>query len=110
MRLQTLSSALVIALGLAACTKQPPEPNAPAPVLVPQPETRHGKQHIPNIDGLSLAEVKGYYDECMKYKNIGHELVPYVIEDCRAIRARWDRRDMTKRSHAKAAPTLPTLK
>lgn len=93
---------------LAGCSKQPSDTPAPVPPAS-QPEAQ-GKKRIPNIDSLSLEEVKRYYDECMAFKDIGHPQVPYVVEDCRAIRARWDRRDMTKPSHAKSAPNLPTIK
>lgn len=46
----------------------------------------------------------------MAFKDIGHPQVPYVAEDCRLIRARWDRRDMQKQSTVKSAPNLPTIK
>jgi hypothetical protein len=107
--------ALVIGLAgaialLVGCSKQPAETPVPVPPAASQPEAQPGKKRIPNIDTLSLDEVKRYYDECMAFKDIGHPQVPYVIEDCRAIRARWDRRDMTKPSSAKRAQNLPTLK
>jgi hypothetical protein len=100
---------LAIAALLAGCSKQPadaPPPAMPASI----PDATPGKRRIPNIDKLSLEEVKRYYDECMQFKDIGHPQVPYVAEDCRQIRARWDRRDMTKPSSAKPAPNLPILK
>lgn len=95
---------------LVGCSKQPTDTPAPVPPAASQPEAQPGKKRIPNIDTLSLEEVKRYYDECMAFKDIGHPQVPYVAQDCRAIRARWDRRDMTKPSNAKSAPNLPTLK
>lgn len=107
--------ALVIVLAgavalLAGCTKQPAEPPPAMPPAASQPQAQAGKKHIPNIESLSLEEVKRYYDECMAFKDIGHPQVPYVAEDCRLIRARWDRRDMLKQSTTKSAPTLPTIK
>jgi hypothetical protein len=106
--------ALLAAAGLllaAGCTQQPvetPVPPPPPPVAS-APTPTPGKQRIPNIDKLTLAQVKGYYDECMAFNNIGHPDVPYVAEDCRRIRARWDRRDMAKQSTVKNAPNLPVI-
>lgn len=100
-----LASAVAL---FAGCSKQPETPD-PQPG-VSQPAGPAGKQRIPNIHELSLEEVKRYYDECMAFKDIAHPQVPYVMEDCRAIRARWDRRDMAKPSSAKSAPNLPTIK
>lgn len=106
--------ALVLIVAAAAvlfsgCSKQPETPT-PVPPGASQPEAPTGKKRIPDIDKLSLEEVKRYYDECMAFKDIGHPKVPYVAEDCRLIRARWDRRDMQKQSTTKSAPSLPTLK
>lgn len=94
-----------VALALAACG---PAPTLPTPPVPPASEPI-GKKRIPNIDGLSWPEVKGYYDECMQFKDIADPRVPYVMQDCRAIRARWDRRDLTRNSTAKKAPQLPAL-
>src|SRR5687767_11344572 len=92
---------------IAGCSKQS---DAPTPPTSAASAPDVSKKRIANIDTLSLGDVKRYYDECLEFKDIGHPKVPYVAEDCRQIRARWDRRDMAKPSIAKDAPNLPTLK
>lgn len=84
----------------ASCSRGPAE----------LPPADSAKRQIPNIGSMSLDELKRYYDECVAFHDIGHPLVPYLIEDCRAVRARWDRRDMDRTSTTQSAPSLPKLK
>lgn len=58
---------------------------------------------------MPLDVLKLHYDECMEFKDIADPRVPWLVEDCREVRGRWDRRDSQQTGVRRKAPTLPQL-